>query len=127
MKEQLISFYLQGRGVDSLARLRKFVDDPDEIAEKIRAGADVRAAVSAACEAASSQIAADRKRRDKWMEENRDELVTADKTEAWKAYCQGMADELAYSMEPDVLDALEGDYEDDDDGDEGEEEEDKAK
>lgn len=126
MKEDLIDFYLAGRAVKSLSRLRKYLADPDEIAEKILAGTPVRAAISEACEAAAKQVEADRKRKAAWLAdlaENSDSPLNGNGEAAWKAYCQGMADELAYAIDADVLDALEGEGDDDDDdddeGDEG--------
>jgi hypothetical protein len=123
MKEQLIPFYMAGRGVKSLSRLKKYVDDPDEIADKITevSGATVRMAVGAACDTAAGQVKADKKRKKAFEEEFGSELgeltAAGDKDDAWAAYCQGMSDELAFSIEPEVLDALEGESEDDDDDD----------
>lgn len=129
MNEDLISFYLAGRAVKSLGRLKKSIADPDEIAEKIIAGTAVRAAISDACAEAAKPTLTDRKRKTAWLTENKDDLPTAPSSssndDAWAAYCQGMADELAYAIEPDVLDALEGDGEDDEDGDDDEEDDDE--
>lgn len=133
LSEETIPFYLQGRGA-KLARIKKYVADPEEIAEQIEGGkAKVRDAIGKACTDAAEQLMGDRKRKAAWIEENADELaeVTAigGKDEAWKAYCYGMGDELAYAIEPDVLDVLEDpDGEGDgDDGDEGDDEDDDKK
>jgi hypothetical protein len=131
MNEQMIPFYLAGRGVKSLSRLKKYVDDPDEIAEKITTGSvTVRGAVGAAADAAAAQLKADKKRRATFLAEYKELLddlglaaLTGSSDEAWSSYCQGMSDELAYSLEPEVLDALddddEGDDDDEEDGDDG--------
>lgn len=119
LNEETIPFYLQGRSVKSLSRLRKFVADPDEIVEAIEGGKPVRAAVTDACAEAAKQLIGDRKRKAAWLDENTTELVDVTaiggKDDAWKAFCFGMADELAYVYEIDVLDCLEGDDLDGDD------------
>lgn len=134
MKEELLPFYLQGRAIKSLGILRKHVDSPEEIATTIGKGADVRQAIATACAAAASQLRGDRRRREKWLAENKEDLVGAPSSdEAWKAFCDGAADELAYAMEPDVLDVLEaehaeegGDDEEDDSDDENDDDEDDS-
>lgn len=139
LNDDTIPFYLQGRSVKSLARLRKFVADPDEIVEAIEKGKPVRAAITDACAEAAKQLIADRKRKAAWLEEHNAELVDVTaiggKDEAWKAYCYGMADELAYVYEVDVLDCLDDGDDDEDDeddeeegeGDDGDDDEDDTK
>lgn len=135
----MIPFYLAGRAIKSLGRIRKYVDDPDEIADKITEGTPVRIAIGAACDEAAKQYGADKKRKAAWLEEHKEELedvatLIGGKDDAYKAYLQGCADELAYSLEPDVLDSLEGDYDEegddddeaDDDSAEGDQEGDEA-
>ena len=132
MTEDLISFYLQGRAVKSISRIRKFAADPDEIAVKITAGAGVRPAIGAACDEAASQLRANRKARQTWAADSKDDLVglgAGGEDLAWGAYCQGMSDELAYVIESEVLDALEGDEEEgegDDDVEESDDDDDES-
>lgn len=140
LSEEMIPFYLQGRGA-KLTRIKKYVADPEEIAETIEGGkAKVRDAIGKACSEAAEQLMGDRKRKAVWLEENSAELANVDvmlggkvnTDEAWKAFCYGMGDELAYAMEPDVLDVLEdpdgeGDEDGDDDGDDGDDKDDSDK
>lgn len=123
MKPEMIPFYLSGRSVTRLSKIRALVADPEEIAEVVESGRlDFRAAITDACDEAAKQYAANRKRREKWFEESKLELEESkvDKTAAWEAYCKGVGDELAYVLEPDVLNELYGEDEAEDDGDEEE-------
>jgi hypothetical protein len=127
MKPEMIPFYLNGRGVTRLAKIRSLVADPEEIADEIEKGAELRVAITKACDEAARQFAVHRKRKEKWFEENKAELDEADlsttiggKDAAWEAYCKGVGDELAYCLEPDVINALDGDEEGEDEGVDGE-------
>ena len=133
--KDLIPFYLQGRDARSLNKIQRFVDHPGDLADQVaeRGFAELRTIIGTACRQAAGQLSGDRRLRDKWMTENEAELKESGLSailhdDAWKAYCCGMADELAYTLETDVLAELAGEDSDDPgDDDEGDSEDDEAK
>lgn len=126
MKADLLTFYLDGRGVKQLSRLRKLAPDAEEITQSILAGKDLREEIQRCCYEAKRLLAGDRKYKAKWLKDN-DHAVAeleADENDAFDAFMHGMADELCYSLEHEVLGVLEEEIdgpadEDDESGDGG--------
>lgn len=135
MKECLVPFYLEGRGIERINRLRDGIDF-DDVIEKILEGALLpREALQSAAVSAVMPLSSDNRKRLAWVAEHKEEIghliselggsITPQlaAAEAWQAYIAGVTDELAFVSEPDLLDDLEGD---DDDGDVDDEEDDEA-
>jgi hypothetical protein len=125
IKDKYWDFYIQGREDRTL----KHDVDVDELAKKLRAG-DVafRDAVLAACDAVAQPLSGGKAKR-KWLDEHQEEIAQAGGSaeQAHAAWVKGRVDELAYMLEPDVINALadvgDGDEPDEND-EEGEEEDD---
>lgn len=117
------SFYLEGRQ----AKLLKGDIDAEELAQSLLDDRtqSMRDVITAACTKAVVTLDGSKARR-KWFAAH-DDVAPLTQEEAYKAYCRGRAEELAYSLEVEVveyLDALTG--EDDGDGDGEEDEEDES-
>jgi hypothetical protein len=115
-------FYIEGR---EQRRLLKHDIAEDALAEEmVRTGARFRDVVSAACEKAAAPLDGGKLKKI-WITEHNDQITAAggDTRAAYAAFLQGKADELAYALEPGVVEALreqfgeEGDDEDEDDED----------
>lgn len=145
MQEAFIPFYLEGRAVKSLGKYQRMLPDADEIAEQITSEdlLSVRAAVEAACKEGLKPLETDRKKKRAWLDDHKQELdmlrgekpgkmpmgVTNADDLAWHYYLNGIADELAYVVEADVLEELDEDDDsedgdDIDDADDGEDDDD---
>lgn len=137
MKKEYVGFYLVGRD----DRLIKNDIDTEDIAQAVLDGkGSIRELIVKAVSAAAEPLRHARKKAN-WIEEYEDDIKTAggDKEAAYTHYIDGRMDELALSLERDVVDDLEaltggddadddddedpeaGDEEPEDDGDEGEE------
>ena len=121
MQENYVVFYLAGRD----DRLLKHDIDTEEIARLVLKGkGTIRELLVKAANSAAEPLRVARKKAG-WTEEYADEIKEAggDAEEAYKCYLEGRIDELAYSLEKDVIDELEvelggdGDDEGDDDED----------
>lgn len=123
MKEPYVIFYLAGRDD------RKIKNDIDtsQIAEDVIAGkGTIRDLVMKAVSEAAAPLRVDRKKK-AWIDEYEDEIKDAggDKELAYQHYLDGRIDELAHSLEADVVEDLDG-MMGGDDGDEDAEDEDDA-
>lgn len=113
-------FYIEGRE----ARGLKHDIDIDDVAEKLRpGGATLRDAILAACDAAAKPLDSGKSKRT-WIAERTEDIAEAggNAEEAYRAWLKGRIDELAYMLEPEVINALAGenveDTSDDDEEDE---------
>jgi hypothetical protein len=127
-------FYLEGRGAKRL--LRHDIAE-DALAEEIvSSGVSFRDAVLAACVRATAPLESGRSKKT-WVGEHGTEIAAAggNADDAYAAYLRGLADELAYALEPGVVEEIgkrfddetgdeEGDDDDDENDDDDEEEED---
>lgn len=107
-------FYFTGR------ELRRLPEGPDleegkQIEEMVNAGGVLREVVRAACADCVTKWGTLRRRRD-WERDNESEIEFAggDKDAAWNAYLEGVIDELFQKTEPEALEVLNGELEDDD-------------
>jgi hypothetical protein len=130
MRRDLLTFYLDGRGA-KLHKLRKVTEDFDDIAKRVLVhDQSVRAALDVAVGAGASVLKADRRFKTAWLKENDDAIQEAGvrSDDAFEAYVEGLRDELAFSLEPEVLEAIEeeidGPSEDDEDEDHEEDDDD---
>lgn len=122
-------FYEGGRD----ERLLKCVVDVDDLAKDCIGGASLREVCADAAKKSAVPLERGKHKR-VWLEEYDGEISRAggDKELAYDAYMRGRIDELAYSLETDVRDALpmpewaEGAQDDDEDGDDEDEDEDPA-
>lgn len=132
LTEKLLPFYFDGREA-KLVRIRKLCMDADEIADVIRNAPILapRDHIGAVAKKAGTTLTGDRKYRQKWIADNNDALHEVSGVisgeDAFSAFVDGLADELAYVLEDEVLGALgasdeEGEEDGEGDGeDEGEE------
>lgn len=127
MKADYIFFYLEGRE----ARKLKADIDTDVIAEQVMAGkGTIHELLHKAVSDAGKGLELDRQKR-RWLADYADEIKDAggNGEDAWRHFCDGRIDELVYTLEPDVLEALDEDAEvdgdDDDEGDEDSDDEDE--
>lgn len=119
--EDLIPFYIDGREA-KLVRIRKLCADPEELAEKIRkAGGGLRSTIGDAANKARGLLAGDPRYRKKWIADNSEAIGDGDPTDAFDAFLAGVADELAYVLEDEILPLL-SDPDDDSDRSHGEDE-----
>jgi len=129
MKPTYATFYIEGRE----DRLLKHDIDTDEIARLVMNGkGTIHELLLKASKAAAEPLLVARKKRT-WIEEFEAEIKTAggDAEEAYRHYIDGRVDELAFSLEQEVVESL-GEacgneklsekFSDEDDEDEGEEE-----
>lgn len=118
MKDQYIRCYLDGRRDQEEY---EFDIDIDALAEKVGNGAQLR---DVALEAAKKEIAKDMdaSAKTEWLKDNLETIRTygGDTEKAWRLYMQGMIDELACELEPEICATLDGQEDDDEDDDETE-------
>lgn len=122
-------FYLEGRA----DKLLRHDIDIDALVTRLTSNDDVslRDAVREACATAASALAGSKDQR-KWVDKHKTAIADAggDSDAAHSAWRQGRIDELAYSLEQDVVDAisdevLDEEEEEDDDDEDDEDEEDE--
>lgn len=132
MRTEFLTFYLDGRGVKSLGRLRKLVPDAEEICDRVVAGEAIRTAIERRVAEGMKLLAGDRKYKTAWLKDNDEAIdeslegnsargLEGSKDEAFEAFMGGMADELSYSLEAEVVELLEEEIDGGGDDEEGEE------
>lgn len=124
MQKDLIPFYLEGRNA-KLVRIKRITAEPEEIAQMVFDGGSLRESIQTTVDKGYQVLLSDRKYRKTWERDSSlDEGVDADA--AYAHYLRGVADELAYALETEVLECLDevdgddGDDDADEDEDEGE-------
>lgn len=126
LEERFLPFYLDGRDA-KLARISKLCPDAAEIAKEILQGKSLRTVIGDHAAQAGDTLARNLPFKRKWLHDNDEaleDLVSehpANKDGAFAAFIAGMADELAYVLEDEVVGELNAIGGDDDEG-EGEEE-----
>lgn len=117
-------FYLDGRL--QKRQLKSDIDEEALVEEMVGAGASLRDTIASACDRAAAPLLSGKAKR-QWIVEHEAEIKEAggDADVAYAAYLQGRTDDLAYSVEQSVIEALDQRFgdEDDDDGDDDEDEE----
>jgi hypothetical protein len=118
VKSDYVFFYLEGRE----AKLLKADIDTGVIAEQVIADkGTIHELLHAAVSAAAKGLEVDRQKK-RWISDYEDEIAAAggDSDAAYRHFCDGRIDELVYRLEPEVLEDLEVD-DDDDEGDDDDE------
>jgi hypothetical protein len=115
IRDKYWDFYVDGRE----ARALKHDIDVDDVANKLRDGdVALRDAVLAACVAVAQPLGTSKAKR-KWIDEHQDEIAEAGGSaeQAHDAWVRGRVDELAYMLEPEVINAVAGGGDEDPSGD----------
>ncbi len=114
-------FYLEGRGNKRL--LKHDIAESDLAERMVRDGVPFRETIAAACATAAKPLETS-KMKTVWNAAHATAIKEAggDAAAAYAAYLQGCADELAYAMEQDVIEALIAQFEDGEDGEDDEDE-----
>lgn len=121
----LLPFYMAGREA-KLTRIRKLCADPEDLCQAVLDGNEgVRDACAGAAQRAADLLRSDARYRKQWSKDSADEvaeLSTDDLSRAFDAYIVGLRDELAYVLEPDVLECISDELEEVDDDEDGDDE-----
>lgn len=126
VKDGYIAFYLCGRD-EKLTRLRKEIS-VEELAEDAKTSdKSIYQMVHEKAESAAAPLRSGIPRQ-RWLEEHAESIKECggDSSSAYEAFLKGRIDELACSLEADVINAWDDEYSDDDDEEEDDDDDDET-
>jgi len=122
IKGDYILWYLDGRS----EKLLRHDFTAADIADKVVNGVPIREELQRQAQSAAAALASGKTKR-RWIADNEDWIKTAgeaiDADTAYEAWLQGRIDELAYSLEDEVITELNSRFSEDDEDEEGDEDE----